>query len=180
MKPEDMKIAVVIAWALIWSVIAVSLVSSVRQLDPGGWVGRAAAAHDVADVASGCADRIRKHPRGAQVVPILGLPRNAGCTPVEPAHHESVITSAIARREASIVVASAGAPVDPFTPVGSHQPCRSDHYTTESSFSAWKKGNRTSAGSSFRIPRRRSHSAAPSSLRVTASPPPRASASRWT
>lgn len=28
MKPEDMKIAVVIAWALIWSVIAVSLVSS--------------------------------------------------------------------------------------------------------------------------------------------------------
>ena len=28
MKLEDMKIAVVIAWALIWSVIAVSLVSS--------------------------------------------------------------------------------------------------------------------------------------------------------
>ena len=28
MKPEDMKVAVVIAWALIWSVIAVSLVSS--------------------------------------------------------------------------------------------------------------------------------------------------------
>jgi hypothetical protein len=28
MKPEDMKIAVVIAWALVWSVIAVSLVSS--------------------------------------------------------------------------------------------------------------------------------------------------------
>jgi hypothetical protein len=28
MKLEDMKIAVVIAWALIWSVVAVSLVSS--------------------------------------------------------------------------------------------------------------------------------------------------------
>jgi len=28
MKPEDMKVAVVIAWALIWSVIAVSFVSS--------------------------------------------------------------------------------------------------------------------------------------------------------
>jgi hypothetical protein len=33
MKFEDMKIAVVIAWALIWSVIAVSLVSSV-----GNWI----------------------------------------------------------------------------------------------------------------------------------------------
>ena len=33
MKLEDMKIAVVIAWALIWSVIAVSLVSSV-----GNWI----------------------------------------------------------------------------------------------------------------------------------------------
>jgi len=31
MKPEDMKTAVVIAWALIWSVIAVSLVSSVSN-----------------------------------------------------------------------------------------------------------------------------------------------------
>jgi hypothetical protein len=31
MKPEDMKIAVVIAWALIWSVIAVSLASSVSN-----------------------------------------------------------------------------------------------------------------------------------------------------
>jgi hypothetical protein len=30
---EDMKIAVVIAWALIWSVIAVTLVSSV-----GNWI----------------------------------------------------------------------------------------------------------------------------------------------
>ena len=33
MKPEEMKIAVVIAWALIWSVIAVSLVSS-----PSNWI----------------------------------------------------------------------------------------------------------------------------------------------
>jgi hypothetical protein len=31
MKFEDMKVAVVIAWALIWSVIAVSLVSSVAN-----------------------------------------------------------------------------------------------------------------------------------------------------
>ena len=28
MNPEDMKVAVVIAWALIWSLIALSLVSS--------------------------------------------------------------------------------------------------------------------------------------------------------
>jgi hypothetical protein len=33
MELEDMKIAVVIAWALIWSVIAVSLVSSA-----GNWI----------------------------------------------------------------------------------------------------------------------------------------------
>ena len=31
MKPEEMKMAVVIAWALIWSVVAVSLVSSVSN-----------------------------------------------------------------------------------------------------------------------------------------------------
>ena len=31
MKPEEMKIAVVIAWALVWSVVAVSLVSSVSN-----------------------------------------------------------------------------------------------------------------------------------------------------
>jgi hypothetical protein len=33
MKPEEMKTAAVIAWTLIWSVIAVSLVSSV-----GNWI----------------------------------------------------------------------------------------------------------------------------------------------
>ena len=33
MKPEELKMAVVIAWALIWSVLAVSLVSSV-----GNWI----------------------------------------------------------------------------------------------------------------------------------------------
>jgi hypothetical protein len=33
MKSEEMKMAVVIAWALIWSVFAVSLVSSV-----GNWI----------------------------------------------------------------------------------------------------------------------------------------------
>ena len=31
MKLEDMKVAVVIAWALVWSVIAVSLASSVSN-----------------------------------------------------------------------------------------------------------------------------------------------------
>jgi len=31
MKPEEMKMAAVIAWALIWSVIAVSLVTSVSS-----------------------------------------------------------------------------------------------------------------------------------------------------
>ena len=33
MKPEDLEIAVVLAWALIWSVIAVALASS-----PSNWV----------------------------------------------------------------------------------------------------------------------------------------------
>jgi hypothetical protein len=31
MKPEEMKMAAVIAWALVWSVIAVSLVTSVSS-----------------------------------------------------------------------------------------------------------------------------------------------------
>jgi hypothetical protein len=33
MKPEEVKMAVLIAWALVWSVMAVSLVSSVS-----GWI----------------------------------------------------------------------------------------------------------------------------------------------
>jgi hypothetical protein len=33
MKPEEVKMAVLIAWALVWSVIAVSLVTSVT-----GWI----------------------------------------------------------------------------------------------------------------------------------------------